>query len=583
MNKQNILCHNKTMKLLLFALIFFLFFSPAAFSQMDHEENKRPALSSEANYYYIIGYQAALSYDWDKAINNYKKALEFDPQSTYLKTQIGYALYHSGRASEAIIVLEEVLKELPDNMSVLLLAGEIYKNQLRVQDAIDIYQRIIKIAPDNNAALFLLGGLYYYNNELDSAASLLEGLLVREPEAYHVLDLLGAIYMDKKEYEKAAGHLKKAVAFNPAFESAYLKLGIISEISGDFSGALDNYNKALNINPDNFQTRDRVVQIYLKQKDTDRAIEELVVMSKKYPGNAGIHVKLGMIYFEAKQFENAMKEFNIALEDSEFQDHQGNVTLRYYLSLVLAEMERHEEAVVELKKILQKEPKNINAFLHLAFVYSKMKRDADTVKVYKELLEFESDNPNIYLYLVNAYVRLKKYAEAEALLSEAFLKFKKNDELHFALAVVFEKTGRFTAMVEELRKAIAINPKNADALNYLGYSFAEKSIHLSEAYDLITRALDIKPNSGYILDSLGWVYYRQGRYESALKVLLKAVEITKDDAVIMEHLGDVYKELGAAEKAIECWEKSLSFSEIEEGLKDRVEQKIRNLKSASGK
>ncbi len=134
-------------------------------------------------------------------------------------------------------------------------------------------------------------------------------------------------------------------------------------------------------------------------------------------------------------------------------------------------------------------------------------------------------------------------------------------------------------MVEELKKAIEINPKNADALNYLGYSYAEKNINLSEAYELVMRALEIKPDDGYIIDSLGWVYYRQGKYDLALKTLQKAVEITKDDPVVLEHLGDVYKELGESEKALEYWEKALSFSGKEEGLKERVEQKIQSLKS----
>jgi len=91
--------------------------------------------------------------------------------------------------------------------------------------------------------------------------------------------------------------------------------------------------------------------------------------------------------------------------------------------------------------------------------------------------------------------------------------------------------------------------------------------------------LNIEPQAGYIIDSLGWVYYRQGKYDLALKNLRKAAEITKDDPVVLEHLGDVHKELGKSEKAIEYWEKALPLSEKEEGLKERVEQKIQSLKS----
>ena len=108
------------------------------------------------------------AHDWEEALKNYKKALEFDPRSIYLKTQIVYALYHSGKASEAVALLEEILKESPDDMNTLLLAGEIYKSQRRLQDAITIYKKIVKIDPGNNDAVFILGGLHYYNNEVDS-------------------------------------------------------------------------------------------------------------------------------------------------------------------------------------------------------------------------------------------------------------------------------------------------------------------------------------------------------------------------------------------------------------------------------
>jgi len=131
------------------------------------------------------------------------------------------------------------------------------------------------------------------------------------------------------------------------------------------------------------------------------------------------------------------------------------------------------------------------------------------------------------MYLANTHMKLKDYAKAESVLTSALLKFGANDVLHFNLAVVFEKTGRFDAMVDELKRAIEINPKNADALNYLGYSYADKSIMLSEAHELVTRALEIKPDDGYIIDSLGWVYYRQGKYDLALKNLRKAAELLK--------------------------------------------------------
>jgi tetratricopeptide (TPR) repeat protein len=137
--------------------------------------------------------------------------------------------------------------------------------------------------------------------------------------------------------------------------------------------------------------------------------------------------------------------------------------------------------------------------------------------------------------------------------------------------------GNFGAMVQSLRKAIELDPDNADALNYLGYSFADRNINLDESLSLISRALEIKPGNGFIIDSLGWVYFRKGKYKEAIERLIRAVDITQDDPVILEHLGDVYNADGQTEKAIELWEKAIQFHHKEEGLKQRVEKKLRQL------
>ena len=151
--------------------------------------------------------------------------------------------------------------------------------------------------------------------------------------------------------------------------------------------------------------------------------------------------------------------------------------------------------------------------------------------------------------------------------------------MNFNLAIVLEKTNRFDEMVDYLRRVIRINPKHADALNYLAYSFAEKGLHLDEAYALAKQALELKPENGYIMDTLGWVYFKSGKYDEALKTLLKAAEIVKDDPTVLEHVGDVYVVLGFKEKAREYWTKSVESHKKgeDEDLKELVEKKLNGL------
>ena len=133
---------------------------------------------------------------------------------------------------------------------------------------------------------------------------------------------------------------------------------------------------------------------------------------------------------------------------------------------------------LELKKIIQQDPKNLNAFLYMGFLYSKLDRDDDAIAVYEEVLSFEKEKPEVYFYLSTIYIHKKDYAKAEKILKDAITRFENNDDLNFNLAIVYEKAKRFDEMTGYLKRAIEINPKHAEALNYLGYSYAEKGINL---------------------------------------------------------------------------------------------------------
>ena len=127
-----------------------------------------------------------------------------------------------------------------------------------------------------------------------------------------------------------------------------------------------------------------------------------------------------------------------------------------------------------------------------------------------------------------------------------------NDEVFFNLAVVYEKTQRSSEMFSYLKKTLEINPDNVQALNYLGYSYAERGLNLDEALGLIQKAVKLDPESGYIRDSLGWVYFKKGMYTEALVEIKKASELEGNDPVILEHLGDVYLKLGNKDAAQEA-------------------------------
>ena len=137
-----------------------------------------------------------------------------------------------------------------------------------------------------------------------------------------------------------------------------------------------------------------------------------------------------------------------------------------------------------------------------------------------------------------------------------------------------EKAGRYDDMVADLRKVISIEPDHADALNYLGYSFADKGVNLDEALGLINRALALRPDSAYFIDSLAWVYFRLGRTREALAEIKRAVAITNNDPVLYEHMGDIEKALGNREEALSAWRSAIKYDDEENSVTSRVQGKI---------
>ncbi len=146
--------------------------------------------------------------------------------------------------------------------------------------------------------------------------------------------------------------------------------------------------------------------------------------------------------------------------------------------------------------------------------------------------------------------------------------------LYYTRGIANERAGNWPAAEADFREALALEPDQPLVLNYLGYSMVEKHTDLDEALGMIERASKAEPDDGYITDSLGWVLYRLGRYEEAVKPMLRAVELTPDDPVINDHLGDVLWKVGRIREAEFQWRRALSFGPADDLDMDRIRKKL---------
>ena len=145
--------------------------------------------------------------------------------------------------------------------------------------------------------------------------------------------------------------------------------------------------------------------------------------------------------------------------------------------------------------------------------------------------------------------------------------------VYYARGIVKERNEDYVGMEEDFRKALELQPNNPDILNYLGYALVEQKIKLDEALGMIETAVAERPDSGYITDSLGWIFYRLGRYDEAVAPMERAVSLLPVDPIVNDHLGDVYWKVDRFREAEFQWKRALSF-EPEEKEADRIRRKL---------
>jgi Flp pilus assembly protein TadD len=226
--------------------------------------------------------------------------------------------------------------------------------------------------------------------------------------------------------------------------------------------------------------------------------------------------------------------------------------------LVLAQIAEDKNDTAAALKWLEKiEPDNqgsyISATLRRAMLLAKAK-DPEAARALLQQAEVRNDDDRAKLTVGEAQLLRDagRLDDALRMVADALELNKNNIDLLYEHAMLAERAKQFDLMERELRKLIKVAPDNQHAYNALGYSFADRNLRLQEAFDLISKANQIAPNDPYILDSLGWVEFRLGRLEQALKTLQRAYEI-KADAEIAAHLGEVMWKMGRQDEAKKLW------------------------------
>ena len=277
-----------------------------------------------------------------------------------------------------------------------------------------------------------------------------------------------------------------------------------------------------------------------QQNDTLVAMVYLRLALYLAPDHATAAITLGDSYERVKQYERALDAYDLIPETSPLYGLAEAQT-----GLVLEAMGKAEEATKHLEGIVARRPKDIDALSALGNVQRSR-------KLYKESAE--------------------TFTRVIDLVPEP----KRGDwTLFYFRGIAYERSKQWPKAEPDFKKALELFPEQPLALNYLGYSWVDQGLHLEEGEKLLRRAVELRPDDGYIIDSLGWVHYRLGRYEEAVRELERAVDMRPGDPVINDHLGDAYWRVGRKLEAYFQWNHARDLNPEPEDL-ERILKKIAN-------
>ncbi|MFD1509813.1 tetratricopeptide repeat protein [Lacimonas salitolerans] len=241
-------------------------------------------------------------------------------------------------------------------------------------------------------------------------------------------------------------------------------------------------------------------------------------------------------------------------------DHGDAVILA---AQMLENLDRFELAVETYKKLPRDHPSYHAAELGRAQALSRADKVDAAVEVLEQLAASHGDLPIVHMSLGDMMRQIKNFEAASDAYTRALDLFGDPGPeqwfIFYARAISYERQDMWPEAEADFRKALELSPEQPQVLNYLGYSLVEQQRKLDEALDMIERAVAARPDSGYIVDSLGWVLYRLGRYEEAVGQMERAAELMPTDSVVNDHLGDVYWAVGRTLEARFQWRRALSF------------------------
>ncbi len=472
-----------------------------------------------------------------------------DPRIARRATEVAWGARFVSAALEAAGLWLEADPQSTQAREIMVV---VLLNQTRLAEAQPHVEKWLAADPANAGQSFLqLSSLLGRHKDKAAAATLMRVLAQPYPEVPEARFALAQAAWNANEQQLALDEARAALGLRPDWEAAALfQAQVLQRRSNDEAlQYLDGYLKA---HPQAKDVRLNYARLLVNQKKFDEARKQFEALLREHPENADVTMAVALLAMQTKDYDAAEIQLKRALEI----DYKDPDAVRFYLGQLNEERKHFGEALKWYGAIGQGE-QYINAQARYAGVLAKQGRLADARR---HLQQVSPKNNLQRVQLTQAEAQLlreaNEYQQAFDLLGQALEKLPDAPDLLYDHAMAAEKVNRIDVLESNLRRLIKIQPNNAHAYNALGYMLADRNERLPEARTLIGTALELAPDDPFIMDSMGWVLYRQGQHKEGIDILQRAFSL-RPDPEIAAHLGELLWVDGQREQARKIWAEML--------------------------
>ncbi len=512
----------------------------------------RPAGESDPNVRATLARLYISAESYDKAIPLLVDLVNQEPGWSDGPSLLAQAYANSGRNAEAIAWLVDAASNDPDLYPTL---ASFYERERRWNDAAAAYAQAIRESPRSAelktqyaSALMNAGG----RDSITRAREVLRDMLSTRPNDPRALYQLSQAERRLGDYAAAEATARRLVAQNARSPMGYYALAMALEERRQYQSVVDALAPAVA----DFRSRGGASQA------TDLGL---------------LLPHLGFAYQELGDFDKAIGAFD---EAHRLAPNDSSITA-YLVQANLAG--KKYAAALDLTRKARAQHADDLRFARLeAQALRQTGKPDEAVSLLQEYVRQQPDKPESYVALAQVYLDTKRGADAVKMLQDAQQKFPSDTTIPFELGAVLDKQKRFADAESAFRQVLSKDPEHAPALNYLGYMFAERGERLDESVTLLKKALEIEPDNGSYLDSLGWAYYKADKLDLAVTNLERAADQLQTNSVIQDHYGDVLFKLSRFDDAIAAWNRAI---EGDGDSIDRaaIDKKIRGAKQKLGR